>query len=355
VPFDFAESMRQRLSALDGQARRVLRAAALLGRRFDWELLPALADVDGRAVVDALRIAVDEQIVEVDGEAFRFRHALTREAVLGELLPPERRELATRALPAVEGAHPGLPGEWCELAADLAEEAGDRQAAASHLVESARRGLAAGALTSAEATAVRARDLAEGSDAVDDADEILVQILALAGKPDAAAAAGEALLARLEPRATNPERIANVLLVLARAAVTAGDTGRAQTMVDRARTLIDVDDAFAARFEALAAHVALDQARLEDAQTLADTAIDLAQRTAQPAVECEALEVRGRIARYGPDRADIDWFERSAALAERHGLTTWHVRARHEIALLTAYTGGDTRPLHVATGWQHCR
>ena len=60
VPFDFGESMRQRMSSLDATARQVIRAAALLGRRFDWELVPGVAEVDGRAVVDGLRRAVDE-------------------------------------------------------------------------------------------------------------------------------------------------------------------------------------------------------------------------------------------------------------------------------------------------------
>ena len=33
--------------------------------------------------------------------------------------------LAGRALAAVEAAHPGLPGTWCVLAAELAEAAGN--------------------------------------------------------------------------------------------------------------------------------------------------------------------------------------------------------------------------------------
>ena len=110
VPASLRESIRRRLGLLDPTARRVVGAAALLGRRFDWELLPGIADVDGRAVVDALRAAVDEQIVAVDGDGFVFRHALTREAVARR--PPAARAAAARAAawPAIERAHPGLPG-----------------------------------------------------------------------------------------------------------------------------------------------------------------------------------------------------------------------------------------------------
>ena len=110
VPASLRESIARRTGMLDATARRVIGAAAMLGRRFDWELLPGIADVDGRAVVDGLRAAVDAQIVAVDGDRFVFRHSLTREAVLDDLLPPERRRLAQRAWPAVERAHPGLPG-----------------------------------------------------------------------------------------------------------------------------------------------------------------------------------------------------------------------------------------------------
>ena len=139
IPASFAESLRTRLKALDSDARQVLAAAAVLGRRFDWDLLPGVAAVDAATAVVSLRRAVDGQLVTVDGQRFRFRHALTREAVLAELLPPERSALSARALVAVQRAHPGLPGPWCELAAELAEAAGDRESAAAFTVESARR------------------------------------------------------------------------------------------------------------------------------------------------------------------------------------------------------------------------
>ena len=345
VPFDFATSVEHRLAALDGTARQILRAGALLGRRFDWDLLPGVADVDGRAVLDALRLAVAEQIIEVDGDGFRFRHALTREAVLGELLPPERRELAGRAWPAVERAHPGVPGPWCELAADLAETAGQPVAAGRRLVESATRALASGALASAETTATRARGLAAPDpDLVDDVDELLVQIHALAGKPEPAAVIGDGLVERLAANDANADRRAGVLIVLARAALTGGDAARARSLVDQAQDLL-VGDRVAAQIEAVAAHVALEQAQSENARALALAAVERARTTGQPAVECEALEVMGRVDR---NSGEGDWkqsFERSAEVAGRHGLTTWHLRARHELALMQAYVEGDCTAL----------
>lgn len=72
--------------------------------------------------------AVDAQIVLFDSRhgSFRFRHALSRDAVLAGLFPAELEVLSRRALDAVETAHPGLEEGWGELAAELAPGAGDR-------------------------------------------------------------------------------------------------------------------------------------------------------------------------------------------------------------------------------------
>ncbi|HUR77905.1 MAG TPA: AAA family ATPase [Acidimicrobiales bacterium] len=351
VPFSFADSIRQRLSAFDTTARRVLSAAAVLGRRFNWELLPGVAQVDGRTVLDALRRGVEEQLVEVEGTGFKFRHALTREALLTELLPPERRDLATRAWPAVELANPGLPGAWCELAAELAEAAGALSAAAARLVESASRAAATGALISAETTAMRAIRLAAGDrDVTDDAEEVLVRVLALAGKPERAIAVGTVLVDRLREAKAPADRLAGLLIVLARASIAAGDHDGARQFADHARVHVDaggVDAAVAARVEAVAAHVALAQVRLDEAESLALSAIGRAAATGQPDVECEACEVVGRIERARDFDASLEWFRRSAELAERHGLTTWLLRARAELASADWINGRSAALLEV--------
>ncbi|GAA1031304.1 hypothetical protein GCM10009557_26190 [Virgisporangium ochraceum] len=119
VPPTFADAVGRRLDGLSDGACDVLRAAAVFGRRFDWSLLPATTGLGEADVVEALREALGVQLLTAEADGFRFRHALTRDAVLGGLLPPERASLARSALSAVEHAHPRLPGEWCELAAEL--------------------------------------------------------------------------------------------------------------------------------------------------------------------------------------------------------------------------------------------
>ena len=166
MPATFADTIGRRLAAAGAGARQVAAAAAVLGRRFDWTLLSQVTGLPDAEVAAALRRGVDLQLIEADRDHFRFRHALTRDAVLATLLPPERVLLAGQALAAVETAHPGLPGTWCVLAADLAERACHRARAAALLLEAGRRDLAVGALASAEQVLTRAREVTDGDDEV---------------------------------------------------------------------------------------------------------------------------------------------------------------------------------------------
>lgn len=345
VPASLRASIQQRLAALDGTARRVLDAAALLGRQFDWELLPGIAEVDGRAVVDAMRAAVTSQLIEPVGDEFRFRHALTREAVLADLLPPDRRALAARAWPAIERAHPGLPGASNQLAADLAEAAGDASAASSRLVESARRALDAGALATAELTARRACGLApEHTAEALEADELLVHVLMASGKSDDALELGSTVEAEMAAATTtSPTRHADLLLVLARAAVAGGAPDDAAAAVGEARRVADrvTDPALDARIDAVAGEVALDRAELAEAERFSRAAVDGAEATEQLDVLCESLLVLGRVLRPrgGADAAVV--LRRASEVAEHAGRPRWHLRAQQELALETLMSESD--------------
>lgn len=344
VPASLRESIRERLDALSPDARLVLGAAALLGRSFDWELLPGIAEVDGRTAADGLRAAVREQLIEASGHGFTFRHALTREAVLAELLPPERRDLATRAWPAHERANPGLPGPTLELAADLAEAAGTPAAAARHLLESARRALGAAALTSAESMARRAGELAAGDEATAvDAAELLVHVLVAAGKPADALATARPLADRLSAVEGAEERRADLLVLSARAALAAGAVAAAAAHVGAARAAAgdEPGDALRARIDAAGASVAYDRADLDEADRLARAAVTSAEATGQAAVQCEALLVLGQVERTRRGMgAALAVFREAGGVAAAAGLPHLHLRAEHELAMVL-WAGGE--------------
>ena len=132
--------------------------AAVLGERFDWRLVAATATGD---VVAAMREAEQARLIEEDRkiEGFRFRHALTRTAVLGMLVAPERARLAARAKcnwRAARGTDTGRLG----LAAQLAETAGDFDRAFELRLTSSRAALRLGAVASAQESATEALRLA---------------------------------------------------------------------------------------------------------------------------------------------------------------------------------------------------
>jgi DNA-binding CsgD family transcriptional regulator len=331
VPPTFADAVGRRLDALAARTRGVLHAAAVLGRRFDWSLLPAVTGLDDAEVAAALRQAVGAQLLTAEADG--FRHALTRDAVLGDLLPPERASLAGRALAAVEQAHPELPGAWCELAAELAEAAGDRQRAAGLQLEAGRRAMAAGALTTAEATLRRAGQLVPDDPVLAvPIEDALTDVLALAGRVDEAFELGERLLARLDLASRLPAGGAELHLRLARAGVAAGRWRVAADHLAAARGVAaDLPAGLSARLDALDAQVALGQGRLSQAGRLAAAALAVAERAGLPAVACEALEVAGRVARQRDLQAAEASFARGLAVATAHGLGLWRLRALHEL------------------------
>ena len=332
VPATFADTIRRRLDVMRAESRRVIGAAAVLGRRFDWALLGPVTGLAGAAVVAALREGTDLQLVVAERDGFRFRHALTHEAVLAGLLPPERTMLAGQALAAAEAAHPGLPGAWCTLAADLAGRAGDAARAGALLLEAGRRDLAAGALASAEQTLTQARELV-GPALRTSVDEALTEVFAMSGQVDRAMETGKMLLARLGPPSP---RAAHLHLGIARAAIAGARWAEAAASIDVARESAGADPA---QIDACAAQVAAGRGRLEEADRLARAALRAAEgshegQRVQPDVACEALEVIGRVARQRDLEAAERAFARAADLAGAHGLRLWRLRALHELGTI---------------------
>ena len=101
VPSSFADTVRVRLGYLGDDELRVLQLAAVLGRHFDWRLLPAATGLAASLVTAALERGVGCQLLTVQGEEFRFRHALTRDAMAGGCCHPrEPRSPAARSRPS---------------------------------------------------------------------------------------------------------------------------------------------------------------------------------------------------------------------------------------------------------------
>ncbi len=109
--YDISESLRDLLlrtvERLPDPAQRVLRVASAGGTRIGHRLLAAVTPESDRELAEALRAAVEANILVVDEETFAFRHALIRETVHDELLPGENTALHQRYAEAIE-ADPSL-------------------------------------------------------------------------------------------------------------------------------------------------------------------------------------------------------------------------------------------------------
>jgi DNA-binding CsgD family transcriptional regulator len=341
IPESIRETVRERLAEFPGHERAVLEAAAVLGHRFDWEILPAASGQPAEVVSDALGRAVDRVLVTADGAGFQFRHALTREAVLMSTLPPRLRRAAADALAAVDAAHPDLAGRWRDVAADLAARSGDRARAGRLLRDSGRYSLEIGALATAAETLRRAADLLEGSPERAEAELMFIEALALAGRVDETAVAGIQLIGRLgsEP-ATRGTRI-EAHLRLAQAAVSASRWPMARHHIEVAGRLAaaGADPKLSARAAVLSAEVALAGDNLGGARHTAEEV--LAMAGAGPDVRCHAHEIVGRSQRLHDLPAAAAAFGAALANAEQANLPVWRLRALHELGTVDMFERMD--------------
>ena len=153
IPRSIAETVAPRLSRLDDTDRRVIAAAAVIGRRFDWTVVAQAADVSETVTVSALRRCAELQLLDADPDRpseLRFRHALTRDAVDALTFPLDRRQLASRALDVVLAGGSALTGDDLLSAAALARAADRDSEAAPLLLAAAQEAFDRNAFDAAE-------------------------------------------------------------------------------------------------------------------------------------------------------------------------------------------------------------
>jgi len=108
---ELPESLRDLVLAdverLPAETQRVLEVLAVAGQRCGHGLLAAATGQGDWELLGALRLAVSANVLVPDADGYAFRHALIREAVLGQVLPGERTRWHAR-LAEVLAADPSL-------------------------------------------------------------------------------------------------------------------------------------------------------------------------------------------------------------------------------------------------------
>lgn len=335
LPESIADTVVARLADMAPEHRRVLQSAATLGRRFDWELLPATTGLDDEAVAAALAAGVERQLLLVEEGSFRFRHALTRDAVLSGMLPPQHRAVAAAALAALDAAHPDLPGALEDAAADLAVQAGQRSRAATVLHSTGRRALRRGAIDTAIDTLYRAAELCGGQAERSSVELTLVEALALAGRVDEASAVAQRLIG---DEGEGADLRVEAHLLLAQAAVSAARWTAAGRHLQAASELTgDTTPAgTGARMALLFSEVEVAAGNLERAHERAEEALALAG-PGSPEVSCHAFEILGRSCRLRDPARAREFFERGLARADGAALPHWRLRALQEVGTIDMF------------------
>ena len=92
LPDDVREALMLRIELLSADAQTVLRVAAAAGPSVRHGLLVAATPLEPDALLAGVREAVAHHVLvqEPGSDAYRFRHALLREAIVDDLLPGER-------------------------------------------------------------------------------------------------------------------------------------------------------------------------------------------------------------------------------------------------------------------------
>jgi DNA-binding CsgD family transcriptional regulator/tetratricopeptide (TPR) repeat protein len=340
VPGSIAAAVDARLGALPKAAARSLGFAAMLGRNFDWHIVAAATGCPPQEAIGRLRQAARAQLIDADGPGFRFRHALTAEAVRASLLPEERRAICASLMDTLQSLHPDLEGETCQLAASLAVEVGDQLRAADLWLEAARRALKEGSLGSAEALALRAQGARPA-----EADRVLLSVWTIAGQPRRALEAGHRILSAGEcDLALRTE----VLFELVDAMITAGRWDDAESYLETLRSLPGLDGRAGARRAVAQAEVAL--ARYDEAAAagFARAALVYARDDGLAEVSCRALWVIGRVERGRATGVARAAFEEAYQCASRNALPVFRVKSLQELGTIDMFETLGTARLEQA-------
>ena len=118
LPAGIAALLLNRVEKLSDAAQRVLRTAAVAGRRASDELTRIASGLKPDEYEEAVREAVAHQLLVPDhAEGYAFRHALLREAIYADLLPGERTRLHGAMSTLLAEEHRlAVPGTAAQLA-----------------------------------------------------------------------------------------------------------------------------------------------------------------------------------------------------------------------------------------------
>lgn len=162
IPETLSAVITTRLDRLDDRARSIVQAGSVLGREFRYdELAAVLDDISGvdEALITLQRRDIVREVSRTPKRVFRFKHALTQEAIYETLLLRRRSEFHARIGRHLERVQP----ERSEDIADHLLAGGLPELALPFLVDAGQRALRTQAIPEAAARFGRALEILEAT------------------------------------------------------------------------------------------------------------------------------------------------------------------------------------------------
>jgi eukaryotic-like serine/threonine-protein kinase len=158
VPENVRLIIGRRLERLNEDERRVLAAAAVIGRSFSFQLLTSISRVDVDSLFTVIEKAQQMRIIIPSAEGperpFTFGHELVRQTLLASISAPRRQQLHAAVADAIATLHPDTVNEYAGYVADHLTKAGpfgDDRKLVDCLKLAGRNALAAAAFDEARA------------------------------------------------------------------------------------------------------------------------------------------------------------------------------------------------------------
>ncbi len=338
LPPELADVLLVRLDRLAPEVRTVLRAAAVAGRRVGHATLVAVSGLSPETVEQAVRTAVEVNLLVPADDGYAFRHALLAEAVSGDLLPVERVRLHAAYAAALDGHdRPGLAAELARHA--LASH--DERTAARASIRAGDEALALGGPEEASRHFESALDLATDPGVAAtlpiSPSELVVRAglaAVAAGRLGRAVDLADAAVASLPVGAPASER-ARLLWAVVTFSLLSETDRDLLALARQAEELVAEPTRLRAEVLVVLARALADRARDDEARRRADEAVELATGLRLPDVEAEARLVLARIdERAGDPGALLGTVEQLVASALRTGDVAGELRALYLLGRL---------------------
>ena len=153
IPATLHDSLMSRLDRL-GEAKEVIQIGAVIGSEFSYELLHAVHSIAEGDLQHALRTLTGAELLYVRGiapeAAYRFKHALIRDAAYEALLKSRRKELHLTIARTIDEKFPALKEVHPEVLARHWTEAGEPDAAIFEWQRAGEQAIARGAYREGE-------------------------------------------------------------------------------------------------------------------------------------------------------------------------------------------------------------